>query len=85
MTNSCGFTPSEAYFSKEVYSKELKTYKVVERNMIAFNPSRINVGSVALQDKADEVIVSPLYVVSPLTKGGFCRNTSYASLKASQD
>ena len=63
MTNSCGFTPSEAYFSKEVYSKELKTYKVVERNMIAFNPSRINVGSVALQDKADEVIVSPLYVV----------------------
>ncbi len=63
MTNSCGFTPSEAYFSKEVYSKELKTYKVVKRNMIAFNPSRINVGSVALQDKADEVIVSPLYVV----------------------
>ena len=63
MTNSYGFTPSEAYFSKEVYSKELKTYKVVERNMIAFNPSRINVGSVALQDKADEVIVSPLYVV----------------------
>ena len=63
VTNSYGFTPSEAYFSKEVYSKELKTYKVVERNMIAFNPSRINVGSVALQDKADEVIVSPLYVV----------------------
>ena len=45
MTNSCGFTPSEAYFSKEVYSKELKTYKVVERNMIAFmsvrSPSKI--------------------------------------------
>ena len=31
--------------------------------MIAYNPSRINVGSVALQDKDDEVIVSPLYVV----------------------
>ena len=31
--------------------------------MIAYNPSRINVGSVALQDKADEVVVSPLYVV----------------------
>ena len=31
--------------------------------MIAYNPSRINVGSVALQDKSDEVVVSPLYIV----------------------
>ncbi len=63
VTNSQGFVPSEDYFSKEVYSKDLKTYRVVERNMIAYNPSRINVGSVALQDKCDEVVVSPLYVV----------------------
>lgn len=63
VTNSKGFVPSEEYFSKEVFSKELRTYRVVERGMIAYNPSRINVGSVALQDKADEVVVSPLYVV----------------------
>ena len=63
VTNSKGFVPSEEYFSKEVFSKELKTYRVVARDMIAYNPSRINVGSVALQDKADEVVVSPLYVV----------------------
>lgn len=35
VTNSQGFVPSEDYFSKEVYSKDLKTYRVVERNMIA--------------------------------------------------
>ena len=63
VTNSQGFVPSEEYFSKEVFSKNLKAYRVVERNMIAYNPSRINVGSVALQDKEDKVIVSPLYVV----------------------
>lgn len=63
VTNSKGFVPSEEYFSKEVFSKELRTYRVVARGMIAYNPSRINVGSVALQDKADEVVVSPLYVV----------------------
>ena len=63
VTNSQGFIPSEEYFSKEVYSKELRTYQVVKRNMIAYNPSRINVGSVALQNKESEVIVSPLYVV----------------------
>ena len=63
VTNSQGFIPSEEFFSKEVYSKDLKTYRVVKRNMIAYNPSRINIGSVALQDKCNEVVVSPLYVV----------------------
>ena len=63
VTNSQGFVPSEEYFSKEVYSKDLKTYRVVDRDMIAYNPSRINVGSVALQNKAERVVVSPLYVV----------------------
>ena len=63
ITNSKGFIPSGEYFSKEVYSKELSAYKLVSRNMIAYNPSRINVGSVGVQDKANTAIVSPLYVV----------------------
>ncbi len=63
VTNSNGFIPSTEYFSKEVFSKNLSTYKIVERGMIAYNPSRINVGSVACQNKEDKVIVSPLYVV----------------------
>ena len=63
VTNSRGFVPSDEYFSKEVFSKDLKNYRIVERGMVAYNPSRINVGSVALQDKEDQVAVSPLYVV----------------------
>ena len=63
VTNSHGFVLSQEYFNKEVYSKELRTYRVVHRNMIAYNPSRINIGSVAVQDKVDNAIVSPLYVV----------------------
>ena len=63
VTNSRGFTPSTEYFSKEVFSDDLKAYRVVRRRMIAYNPSRINVGSVALQDELPEVVVSPLYVV----------------------
>ena len=63
VTNSRGFTPSEDYFSKEVFSKDLKTYRIVKQGMIAYNPSRINVGSIAIQDKLPEVVVSPLYIV----------------------
>ena len=63
VTNSQGFVLSTEFFTKEVFSKELRTYKLVERNQLAYNPSRINVGSIALQDIADEVVVSPLYIV----------------------
>ena len=63
VTNSQGFVLSTEFFTKEVFSKELRTYRLVERNQLAYNPSRINVGSIALQDIADEVVVSPLYIV----------------------
>ena len=63
VTNSLGFVPSTEYFSKEVFSKELEAYRLVERGMLAYNPSRINVGSIALQESSDRVVVSPLYVV----------------------
>ena len=63
VTNSKGFIKSSEYFSKEVYSKDLSNYKIVLRNMMAYNPSRINVGSVAIQNKEDALIVSPLYVI----------------------
>ena len=63
VTNSEGFVSSIEYFSKEVFSKDLSNYKIVYKNSLAFNPSRINVGSVAVQNVMDKVIVSPLYTV----------------------
>ena len=68
VTNSQGFVPSTDYFSKEVYSKDLSNYKIVKRGMIAYNPSRVNVGSLAVQNAEEQVIVSPLYVVFSVDK-----------------
>lgn len=61
VTNTQGFCTD--YFSKEVASKEKIAYKIVPRGYFAYNPSRINVGSVDWQHCEDRVIVSPLYVV----------------------
>ena len=61
VTNSNGFCRD--YFGKEVASSNKKTYKIVPRNAFAYNPSRINVGSVDYQHYEDRVIVSPLYNV----------------------
>ena len=61
VTNTQGFC--QDYFGKEVASKDKSTYKIVPRGCFAYNPSRINVGSVDWQRYEDRVIVSPLYNV----------------------
>lgn len=61
VTNTQGFCRD--YFGKEVASKDKSTYKIVPRGYFAYNPSRINVGSVDWQRYEDRVIVSPLYNV----------------------
>lgn len=61
VTNDKGFCTG--YFSKDVSSKDQSTYKIVPYGCFAYNPSRINVGSVDWQHCEDKVIVSPLYVV----------------------
>lgn len=63
VTNSEGFTKSTDYFSKEVFSKDVSKYKVVSPGQFAYNPSRINVGSIDYLRHDSAVLVSPLYIV----------------------
>ena len=63
VTNSSGFKKSTDYFNKEVFSADLSSYKLVYKNSFAYNPSRINVGSISYQGIEDGVLVSPLYNV----------------------
>lgn len=62
VTNNEGFVLSTDYFSKEVFSKNLKTYKIVENGDFAYNPSRINVGSIDYYKGEGKALISPLYV-----------------------
>jgi len=67
VTNSRGFCVG--YFDKDVASKDKTNYKIVPRGYLAYNPSRINVGSIGLQNVEDRVQVSPLYVVFKIKEG----------------
>ena len=43
---------------------DFHNYKIVKQNQFAYNPSRINLGSIALRNEIDgKCIVSPMYVV----------------------
>lgn len=63
VTNSRGFVLPEDQFERRVASADLSNYKVVHRGQYAYNPSRINVGSIARLDDWDDGVLSPMYVV----------------------
>ncbi|MCD7938291.1 MAG: restriction endonuclease subunit S, partial [Tannerellaceae bacterium] len=61
VTNSNGFILQSDQFSHQVAGNDLTGYKIVKRGDFAYNPARINVGSIAYF--RDEIgIISSLYV-----------------------
>ena len=75
VTNTQGFCRD--YFGKEVASKDKTTYKIVPKGCFAYNPSRINVGSVDWQRYEEKVIVSPLYNVFSVSDQLDCQYLYY--------
>jgi type I restriction enzyme, S subunit len=63
VTNDRGFVLPEDQFERSVASSDLSNYKIVARGQYAYNPSRINVGSIARLDEWDNGVLSPMYVV----------------------
>lgn len=55
--------PSDEHFTKQVYSKSIEKYILVEQWSFAYNPSRINIGSIGLNVRSLNGAVSPVYVV----------------------
>ena len=63
VSNSQGFIQQcEQFENRSVASDDISNYKIVERNCFAFNPARINVGSIARLTTFNRGIVSPMYI-----------------------
>lgn len=54
---------SEEFFTKQVYSKSIAKYIVVPQNCFAYNPARVNIGSLGMNEFDFDGCVSPVYVV----------------------
>ncbi len=63
VSNTEGFVVTEQYFSRQVTSLNISNYKTVSPNSFAYNPARLNVGSLAHNYSAATGAVSPMYVV----------------------
>ncbi len=70
VSNKYGFINQDEQFEdREVASADTSNYKVVHKGDFAYNPARINVGSVARLQEFDNGIVSPMYVCFTAKKG----------------
>ena len=63
VTNSQGFVKQSDFFEGTVHSEDISNYKLVRKNEFAYNPSRINVGSIDILKEYDIGALSPMYVI----------------------
>ena len=62
-TKHAGLVESLTYFNKQVFSKDLSTYKVVPRGCFVYATNHIEEGSIGYQNQHDFGLVSPMYTV----------------------
>ena len=66
--NTGNLVLSDDYFDKQVYSKDIGKYLNVDKNDFAYNPARINIGSIGLNTFDYNCCVSPVYVTFSVDK-----------------
>ncbi len=54
---------SEEYFTKQVFSQSIAKYIIVPPTSFAYNPARVNIGSLGMNEYDLDGCVSPVYVV----------------------
>jgi len=69
VTNTNGFVVQTEHFDKSVASEDISNYKIVKKGQFGYNPSRVNVGSIAMLEKDIEGALSPMYVIFETVDG----------------
>lgn len=65
INNKTGFVPQSEQFDgvdSNDRGYDISLYKIIERNSFAYNPARINVGSIGYSGELHNIIISSLYV-----------------------
>lgn len=60
---------SEEYFTKQVFSSSIAKYKIVNKGDFAYNPARVNIGSLGRNEFDFDGCVSPVYVFFSVLDG----------------
>ena len=67
VTKYNGFVRSLDYFKKQVFSRDLSTYKIVKKGEFAYSTIHLDEGAIGLL-RDDEALISPMYTVFEVDK-----------------
>lgn len=67
VTKYNGFVRSDSYFKKQVFSRDLTTYRVVSEGQFAYATIHLDEGSLGLLKGVEKGLVSPMYTVFDTT------------------
>ncbi len=63
VSNTRGMVKAEEYRENTIHSEDTSNYTIVRKDMVAYNPARLNIGSIAMLKSDEPGLVSPMYVV----------------------
>ena len=63
VSNTQGMVKAEEFRENTIHSADTSNYIIVRPGMLAYNPSRLNIGSIAMNKYDEPGLVSPMYVV----------------------
>lgn len=80
ITKHAGFVPSAEFFKKQVFSKDLSTYKRVEESQFAYATIHLDEGSIGVAPTA--CLISPMYTVFEVDESRIDRSYLLRYLKS---
>ncbi len=82
VTKYDGIVNSLEYFNKKVFSDNITTYKIIERNQFAYATIHLDEGSVGFLDIFDIAVLSPMYSVFEIDYKRVDRSYFYSLVKS---
>ena len=82
VSNTLGLVKAEDFRDNVIYSEDTSNYTIVEQGMFAYNPARLNIGSLAWLKTDQPGLVSPMYVVFSINKARITPEFLFLHLKS---
>lgn len=83
VSNTLGIVDADEFRENAIHSEDTSNYTVIREGMVAYNPSRLNIGSIAMLESPEPGLVSPMYVVFSIDENKICRKYFSYLIKSS--
>ena len=83
VSNIQGLVNAEDFRDHTIHSEDTSNYTIIRKGMFAYNPSRLNIGSIAYLKTEMAGLVSPMYIVFKIDEKRVNKKFLFAFIKSS--